>query len=76
MKKRYLMHSFSSRYSSKNGGRRLSRVRCSLVRQDEVAEWLRRWSVNPMDSVRVGSNPIHVVNFVGNNNICRRVAEI
>ena len=30
---------------------------------DEVAEWLRRWTANPMDSVRVGSNPILVVDF-------------
>ena len=29
----------------------------------EVAEWLRRWTANPMDSVRVGSNPILVVDF-------------
>ena len=25
---------------------------------DEVAEWLRRWTANPMGSARVGSNPI------------------
>ena len=30
---------------------------------DEVAEWLRRWTANPMESVRVGSNPILVVDF-------------
>ena len=28
---------------------------------DEVAEWLRRWTANPMGSARVGSNPILVV---------------
>ena len=28
--------------------------------QDEVAEWLRRWTANPMCSARVGSNPILV----------------
>ena len=28
---------------------------------DEVAEWLRRWTANPMCSARVGSNPILVV---------------
>ena len=28
---------------------------------DEVAEWLRRWTANPMGSARVGSNPIFVV---------------
>ena len=31
---------------------------------DEVAEWLRRWTANPMGSARVGSNPILVVSFV------------
>ena len=30
---------------------------------DEVAEWLRRWTANPLGSPRVGSNPILVVNF-------------
>ena len=25
---------------------------------DEVAEWLRRWTANPLGSARVGSNPI------------------
>ena len=30
---------------------------------DEVAEWLRRWTANPMGSARVGSNPILVVRF-------------
>ena len=28
--------------------------------QDEVAEWLRRWTANPLGSARVGSNPILV----------------
>ena len=27
---------------------------------DEVAEWLRRWTANPLGSPRVGSNPILV----------------
>ena len=31
---------------------------------DEVAEWLRRWTANPLGSARVGSNPILVVDFV------------
>ena len=30
---------------------------------DEVAEWLRRWTANPMCSARVGSNPILVDTF-------------
>ena len=28
--------------------------------EDEVAEWLRRWTANPLCSARVGSNPILV----------------
>ena len=31
--------------------------------RDEVAEWLRRWTANPMGSARVGSNPILVGRF-------------
>ena len=31
--------------------------------RDEVAEWLRRWTANPMGSARVGSNPILVGYF-------------
>ena len=31
---------------------------------DEVAEWLRRWTANPMCSARVGSNPILVEIFI------------
>ena len=30
---------------------------------DEVAEWLRRWTANPLRSTCVGSNPILVVIF-------------
>ena len=30
---------------------------------DEVAEWLRRWTANPLGYARVGSNPIVVDNF-------------
>jgi hypothetical protein len=33
---------------------------------DEVAEWLRRWTANPMGSARVGSNPILVEFFQKN----------
>ena len=32
---------------------------------DEVAEWLRRWTANPLGSARVGSNPI-LVGFLCN----------
>ena len=34
---------------------------------DEVAEWLRRWTANPLGSARVGSNPIFVDNFLNLN---------
>ena len=37
MKKSYHMHSFSLRYSSKNGERRLSRVRCGLGLEITIA---------------------------------------
>ena len=30
------------------------------AKNDEVAEWLRRWTANPLCSARVGSNPILV----------------
>ena len=35
----------------------------SRLHDDEVAEWLRRWTANPMCSARVGSNPILVDTF-------------
>ena len=31
--------------------------------RDEVAEWLMRWTANPLGSARVGSNPILVEVF-------------
>ena len=34
------------------------------IHKDEVAEWLRRWTANPMGSARVGSNPILVDKFL------------
>ena len=34
-----------------------------ITEVDEVAEWLRRWTANPMGSARVGSNPILVEFF-------------
>ena len=37
----------------------------AFIHQDEVAEWLRRWTANPLCSARVGSNPILVVILVG-----------
>ena len=36
---------------------------------DEVAEWLRRWTANPMGSARVGSNPIFVEIFSSTNSL-------
>ncbi len=30
------------------------------AKEDEVAEWLRRWTANPLCSARVGSNPVLV----------------
>ena len=42
----------------------LSTLICDIiVIVDEVAEWLRRWTANPLCSARVGSNPILVDNF-------------
>ena len=35
----------------------------SRLHDDKVAEWLRRWTANPMCSARVGSNPILVDDF-------------
>ena len=32
---------------------------------DKMAEWLGRWTVNPMGSARVGSSPIFVVFLFG-----------
>ena len=32
---------------------------------DKMAEWLRRWTLNPLVSTRVGSNPIFVVFLIG-----------
>ena len=37
------------------------------VADDEVAEWLRRWTANPLGSARVGSNPILVEEFFCHN---------
>ena len=39
-------------------------VPAKLQQVDEVAEWLRRWTANPMCSARVGSNPILVENIL------------
>ena len=35
----------------------------SLVSADEVAEWLRRWTANPLGFPRVSSNLILVVTY-------------
>ena len=39
--------------------------------QDTVAEWLRRWTRNPLGSARVGSNPTGVVGI-----LCSRMLRI
>ena len=39
-------------------------IACLFHQYDEVAEWLRRWTANPMGSARVGSNPILVGKFL------------
>ena len=31
----------------------------------KMAEWLRRWTVNPLGSAQMGSNPIFVVFLIG-----------
>ena len=46
----YLQHYFYSVYRH-------------VVFKDEVAEWLRRWTANPLCSARVGSNPTLVAFF-------------
>ena len=49
-----------------NNGANLQQVQTVLnlnSLSDEVAEWLRRWTANPMGSARVGSNPIFVEIF-------------
>ena len=50
-----MLFSFSCLYIAKTDS--------TFYRHDEVAEWLRRWTANPMGSARVGSNPILVVHF-------------
>ena len=46
-----------------------SRGMSDFVAEDTVAEWLRRWTANPMCSARVGSNPIGVVLFLSEKKI-------
>ena len=43
------------------------RVQQTISVHDEVTEWLRCWTANPMCSARMGSNPI----LVGNQPFCR-----
>ena len=53
----YPKHSCSSLHCLGNDYvQTLELAQCS----DEVAEWLRRWTANPLGSARVGSNPIFV----------------
>ena len=46
-------------------------LRCCIL-SDEVAEWLRRWTANPLCSARVGSNPILVEKLCYYWNSCTR----
>ena len=39
-------------------------VAIDVVSQDEVAEWLRRWTANPIGSPSEGSNPFLVAPFL------------
>ncbi len=48
-------------------GQLLSANTCSISQQDQVAEWLRRWTANPMGSARVSSNLILVESFFSLN---------
>ena len=53
------------RHSSPSGMQNICHIKlrsleCEML-WDEVAEWLRRWTANPMCSACVGSNPILVV---------------
>ena len=33
------------------------------ISNDQMSEWLRRWTANPLGSARAGSNPVLVVKF-------------
>ena len=54
----YRVHSIS--LEKAQPGRELWHGGDSWLHDDKVAEWLRRWTANPMCSARVGSNPILV----------------
>ena len=36
-----------------------------------MAEWLRRWTANPLDSVRAGSNPVNIVSNYNNASLAQ-----
>ena len=61
----YRVHSIS--LEKAQPGRELWHGGDSWLHDDKVAEWLRRWTANPMCSARVGSNPILVDNFYPDN---------
>ena len=52
-------HGFESHPSSKSRYHE-GRVQQTISVHDEVTEWLRCWTANPMCSARMGSNPILV----------------
>ena len=41
-----------------------SLVQIQVARYDIMAEWLRRWTANPLGSARAGSNPADVEFFL------------
>ena len=43
----------------------IQKDRLFLPNMDKMAEWLRRWTVNPLGSASMGSNPIFVVFLFG-----------
>ena len=55
-------------------GRELWHGGDSRLHDDKVAEWLRRWTANPMCSARVGSNPILVEAFCEISSSMKNVA--
>ena len=49
---------------NKNGGRDIDKnLFFDGCHEDEVAEWLRRWTATPLCFARVGSNPTLVALF-------------
>ena len=60
VKPTYLRMFFEKKYKQSNISRWKDIDILGDFFHDEVAEWLRRWTANPLGSPRVGSNPILV----------------